>query len=125
MQTANMTNAEESFVPHTGWRHGGAPFRLVAVVTVTVLVLSLGVAGWWYWKAGSAPPAPATPESTIDELLGQHRRKQFQQALQARQYGGRKWNWDDFVRWGRELVHTAQVQNPPVGPAPSVPLADA
>jgi mono/diheme cytochrome c family protein len=124
MQTANMTNTEESFVPHTGWRYGGAPFRLVAVVTVTVLVLSLGVAGWWYWKAGSAPPAPATPESTIDELLGQHRRKQFQQALQTRQYGGRKWNWDDFVRWGRELVHTAQVQNPPVGPAPSVPLAD-
>ncbi|MCS7166473.1 MAG: cytochrome c [Gemmatales bacterium] len=80
---------------------------------------------WWYRKAGGAkPPSVASLDTPLDELLGHYRRAQFQQLLAQRRYGGRAWQWDDYVRWGQELVHTAQVQRPPVGPAPSVPLAE-
>lgn len=89
-----------------------------------VLLLTAGLGAWWYWREGTATFAAVTPDTPVDEALGEHRRTQLRQLLAQRRYGGRTWNWEDYVRWGRELVHTAQVHTPPVGPGPSVPLAE-
>ncbi|MCS7160061.1 MAG: cytochrome c [Gemmatales bacterium] len=98
--------------------------RSIAVIMLSLLLLSAGAA-WWFWRTAASPgSAPATLDTPLDVLLGQNRRAQFEAKLAQRRYGSRTWNWQDYVQWGRELVHWAQVKNPPLGPAPSVPLAE-
>jgi hypothetical protein len=75
-----------------------------------------------------SPASPRTdrrfgPETSIDVLLGQDRREAFATALAERRYGGRTHAWDRYADWGRQLVTRGRVADPPVGPAPSAPLA--
>ncbi|GBD35594.1 hypothetical protein HRbin36_00707 [bacterium HR36] len=104
-----------------------ATLRLITAVIMAGVLVSIGAGAWWYWKTGISGPAArgiATPDTPLDDLLGRNHRAQLQQALAQRRYGGRTWNWEDYVQWGRELVHEGRVKQPPVGPTPSVPIAD-
>lgn len=100
------------------------PLVVASVCMILVLLLSAGLGAWWYWRASTSDAKVFTADASLDELLGHNRRAQFQKALAQRRYGDRTWNWEDYVKWGNELVHTAQVQKPPAGPTPSVPLAE-
>lgn len=64
------------------------------------------------------------PETSLDVLLDQNRRQVFAAELAKREHKGKTFAWDRYVDWGRQLVTTGQVRDPPVEPSPSEPLAE-
>jgi mono/diheme cytochrome c family protein len=60
----------------------------------------------------------------IDILLGRDGKRQLADSIARQAYGGKSYSWDQHVAWGKELVTTGQVKQPPVGAAPSLPLSE-
>ncbi len=73
-------------------------------------------------QSGHGPKTDANP--SIDVLLGKNQRQAFADGLAKKEYGGRTHAWDQYVAWGRSLAIDGRAKEPPVGPAPSMPLAD-
>lgn len=89
---------------------------------VAVMGLASGSAGFRMVEA--EPGSRLTAAATVDVALGKHERTRFEQLLARKAVAGRVYPWSQYVRWGKELVETARVSDPPEGSAPSQPLSE-
>lgn len=93
------------------------------------LFLTLGVLAPALWRLSfplvlAVPSSTFTASSPVDVVLGKNERARFAQQLARKAVAGRGYTWQEYVRWGRQLVESGQVSNPPEGAIPSRPLSE-
>jgi len=89
------------------------------------LMLALGLLTAAAVRAVRAEPATGlTASSPVDVALGKNERVRFEQLLSRKIVGGRSPSWQQYARWGKELIETGRVAEPPDGPSPSRPLSE-
>jgi len=91
-------------------------------IGLAVLVLALSASGYLLYRS-RPPAAELTHDSPLDVLLGHHRREAFARSLASKRIDGKSFAWRHYADWGKQLVTTGRVSNPPTGAAPSAPIA--